>query len=233
MASNSPFQLEANLRQQVGKGASRRLRREEKVPAILYGGGKAPEPITLEHKAIAKSLENEAFYSHILTLKTGAETERVILKDVVRHAFKPRILHVDFQRVRADEKLNMNIPLHFIGETIAPGVKDAGGILSHIMNDVEVTCFPDDLPEFIEVDVSSLQLNDILHLSDLKLPKGVELVDLAHDDNKAVVSVHMPRIEEEPEPMEEAGAAPSQVPATAQKGEEEGESESEGKGKGQ
>jgi large subunit ribosomal protein L25 len=222
MASNSPFQLEATLRTQIGKGASRRLRREEKVPAILYGGGKAPQSLTLEHKAIAKSLENETFYSHILTLKTGAETERVILKDVSRHAFKPRILHVDFQRVRADEKLYMHIPLHFIGEEVAPGVKESGGIVSHIMNDVEVSCFPDDLPEFIEVDVSTLQINDILHLSDLKLPKGVELVDLTHHDDKAVVSVHMPRIEEEPTSSEET-PVPSQVPATAQKGENEGE----------
>lgn len=222
MATNKQFQVEAAVRQDIGKGASRRLRREEKVPGVLYGGGKPPLTLILEHKAISKSLENEAFYSHILTLKAGSESERVILKDVQRHAFKPRILHVDFQRVRADEKLHMHIPLHFIGNEAAPGVKDAGGMVSHIMSDVEVSCFPDDLPEFIEVDISHMQLNDILHLSDLKLPKGVELVALLHDDDKALVSVHMPRIEEEPAPIEEETLAPSEVPAIAQKAESEG-----------
>lgn len=226
MALNKQFQVEANVRQDIGKGASRRLRREEKIPGVLYGGGKDPLSLVLEHKSISKSLENEAFYSHILTLKTDAESERVILKAVQRHAFKPRILHVDFQRVRADEKLHMHIPLHFTGEEVAPGVKDDGGMVSHIMSDAEVSCFPDDLPEFIEVDISGMKLNDILHLSDLKLPKGVELVSLAHDDDKAVVSVHMPRIEEEPAPLEEA-PAPSEVPALAQKSESEGEGSQE------
>ncbi|VVC76700.1 50S ribosomal protein L25 [Aquicella siphonis] len=218
------FEIEATVRHDMGKGASRRLRREQKVPGVIYGGGKAPVALTFEHKHVAKSLENEAFYSHILTLKTGSESERVILKDVQRHPYKPRVTHVDFQRVRADEKLHMHIPLHFVGADKAPGVKDAGGLVSHIMSDVEIACLPDDLPEFIEVDISEMQLNQILHLSDIKLPKGVEIVALSHDDDKPVVSVHMPRVEEEPVVEETEAPAPSEVPAIAQKGEEaEGE----------
>ncbi len=222
MASKQKFELEAGVRHDMGKGASRRLRREEKVPGVIYGGGKAAQSLTLEHKHISKSLENEAFYSHILTLKTNGESERVILKDVQRHPYKPRVLHVDFQRVRADEKLHMHIPLHFVGGDKAPGVKDAGGIVSHIMSDVEVSCFPDDLPEYLELDISEMQLNQILHLSDIKLPKGVELVALAHGDDKPVVSVHIPRVEEEPVIPEEAPSA-SEVPAIAQKGDAEGD----------
>ncbi|MBV9575089.1 MAG: 50S ribosomal protein L25/general stress protein Ctc [Gammaproteobacteria bacterium] len=222
MASKHKFELEAHVRHDIGKGASRRLRREEKVPGVVYGGGKAPVSLLLEHKHVAKSLENEAFYSHILTLKTGTESERVILKDVQRHPYKPRVLHVDFQRIRADEKLHMHIPLHFIGADKAPGVKDAGGLVSHIMTDVEVACLPDDLPEFIEIDISGMQLNQILHLSDIQLPTGVELVALTHDDDKAIVSVHMPRVEEEPVIPEGAPTA-SEVPAIAQKAPNEGE----------
>lgn len=221
MASKQKFVLEASVRHDMGKGASRRLRREEKVPGVIYGGGKAPVSLTIEHKLIAKSLENEAFYSHILNLKTGSESERAILKAVQRHPYKPRIIHVDFQRVRSDEKLHMNIPLHFTGAEDAPGVKEAGGLVSHIMSDVEVSCFPDDLPESLALDISAMQLNDILHLSDIKLPKGVEIVALAHGDDKPVVSIHMPRIEEEPVAEETEAPAPSEVPASAQKGDEE------------
>jgi large subunit ribosomal protein L25 len=220
MASKIKFELDATVRHDMGKGASRRLRREEKVPGVVYGGGKDPVALTMEHKHIAKSLSHEAFYSHILTLKTGSDAERVILKDVQRHPYKPRIVHVDFQRVRADEKLHMHIPLHFVGAEIAPGAKDAGGIVSHIMSDVEISCLPDDLPEYIEVDISAMQLNDILHLSNLKLPKGVEIIALSHDDDKPVVSIHMPRIEEEPVAEETEAPAPSEVPAMAQKGDD-------------
>lgn len=227
MASKHKFEIEATVRQDIGKGASRRLRREANVPGVVYGGGKDPVSLTVEHKLIAKSLENEAFYSHILTLKTGSDSERVILKDVQRHPFKPRIMHVDFQRVRADEKLHMYIPLHFIGADVAPGVKDSGGMISHIINDVEVSCLPDNLPEYLEVDLTNMQLNQILHLSDIPLPKGVEIVALAHGDDKPVVSIHMPRVEEEPV-VEETEVPSADVPAIAQKGEDEG-SESAGK----
>ncbi len=219
MASNNKYEVEATVRQtqNIGKGASRRLRREEKLPGIVYGGGKSAIALTFDHNKVALALDNEAFYSRILTLKTDGEAERVVLKDVQRHPYKPRILHVDFQRVRSDEKLHMNVPIHFLGGDKAPGAKDAGGLVSHIMSDVEVSCFPDDLPEYLELDISNMQLNDILHLSDIPLPKGVELVALLHDNNKSVVSVHMPRVEQEPD----LTAAPisTEVPAIAQKSE--------------
>lgn len=219
MASKHKFEIEAAVRHDIGKGASRRLRREEKVPGVVYGGGENAVSLTFEHNKMAKALSNEAFYSHILTLKSDAKSERVILKAVQRHPCKPRILHVDFQRVRADEKLHMHVPLHFIGEEQAPGVKEAGGLVSHILSDVEIVCLPDNLPEYIELDISDMQLNQIKHLSDIKLPNGVELVALAHNDDKPVVSVHIPRVEEEPVVTEEA--VPSEVPASEQKAEGE------------
>ncbi len=226
MSAKQKFEVEAIVRHDIGKGASRRLRLTEKVPGVVYGGGKNAVSLTIEHNKLARSLDNETFYSHILTLITGGESERVILKDVQRHPYKPRILHVDFQRVRADEKIHMHIPLHFIGGDKAPGVKDAGGIISHIMSDVEISCLPDHLPESLTIDVSELQLNQILHLSDIKLPKGVEIVALTHGDDRSVVSVHMPRIEEEPVITDEAAAtAPSEVPALEQKTEAEIEAE--------
>ncbi len=217
-SNNNSFEVEATVRHEKGKGASRRLRHDEKVPGVVYGGGKAAISLTIEHKKIAKALLNEAFYSRILSLKIDAEAERVILKDVQRHPFKARIVHVDFQRVRKDEKLHMNVPLHFLGGDKAPGVK-AGGLISHITSDVEVSCFPDDLPEYLELDITDMQLNQILHLSDIKLPKGVELVALTHDDDKPVVSVHVPRAEEE---IPTEAPVASEVPAMAQKGDEEG-----------
>lgn len=220
MASSNQFEIEATIRHDIGKGASRRLRRSEKVPGVVYGGGKEPVSLSLLHKDIAKSLKNEAFYSHILTLRTTGDSERVVLKAVQRHPFKPQILHVDFQRVRADEKLHMHIPLHFVGGDDAPGVK-AGGLVSHIMSDIEVACLPDNLPEHIEIDISNMELNAIIHLSEIKLPQGVEIVALAHGDDRPVVSIHIPRVEEEPEPEETAEVPPAEVPATAQKGEGE------------
>ena len=219
MTAKKNFEVEATIRNDMGKGASRRLRRDDKVPGIVYGGGKDAVALTMEHNKISKSLETEAFYSHILVLKTGSDSERVILKDLQRHPYKAKITHVDFLRVRSDQKLHMHIPLHFIGGEECPGVKE-GGQVSHIMSDVEISCLPDNLPEYIEVDVSNMALNDIIHLSELKVPSGVEIVALAHDDDKPVVSVHIPRVEVEPEPVvaaEDAEAAPSEVPAMAQK----------------
>lgn len=220
--STKKFEVEAAVRSDIGRGASRRLRREESVPGIIYGGGKDSVALTLAHNKIAKSLENDAFYSHILTLKTGEETEKVILKDVQRHPFKPKILHIDFQRVRADEKIHMHVPIHFIGEDQAPGVKEGGGVISHIMSDVEVACFPDKLPEHIEVDVSTMQLNDTWHLSDLKLPEGVEIVALLHGNDKSIISIHIPRVEEEEVIPTEAPVA-TEVPAIAQKSDDKKE----------
>lgn len=188
------FELNAEKRADIGKGASRRLRRlQDKVPAILYGGEKEPLAITLEHRQVLKALENEAFYSHILTIKVGGKTEKVVLKDIQRHAFKPKVVHMDFQRVSGKTKLHMHVPLHFINEDIAPGVKTGGGMVNHLLTDVEVVCLPADLPEYIEVDLAKLDVNQALHLSDLKLPKGVELVALSHDHDLSVVNIQLPR----------------------------------------
>lgn len=218
--SKALYEVEASVRHGMGKGASRRLRREKQVPGVVYGANKAPVLLSIEHNKLSKALEHETFYSHILTLKTGTDSDRVILKAVQRHPFKPFIMHVDFQRINMNEKLHMHIPLHFIGGDEAPGVKE-GGQISHIMSDVEVSCLPADLPEFIEVDVSQMQMNEIIHLSNLKLPKGVEIVALLHEDDKPVVSVHMPRIEEEPTPEEAAEPLSPDVPAIAQKSPDE------------
>lgn len=216
--ATTKFEIEASLRSDKGKGASRRLRRNEMVPGVVYGGGKDPAPLTIPHKELIKSLKNEAFYSHILTLKIDGEAEKVVLKDLQRHPFKSIVMHVDLQRVRADEKLYMNIPLHFLNEDKAPGVKEGGGSVSHIMSDVEVACFPDKLPEFIEVDLINMQLNETLHLSDLKVGEGIELVELAHGNDRPVVSIHVPRAEEPEEIPTEAPVA-TEVPAMAQKAE--------------
>ncbi len=190
------FELEASVREDLGKGASRRLRHANKVPAVVYGAGEAASLITLDHNKVITALSHEAFYSHILTLKVDNKSETVILKDIQRNPAKPRIQHIDFLRIRADQKLQMHVPLHFKGEDAAPGLKE-GGVLSHIISDVEVSCLPADLPEFIEVDVSNLVMNDTLHLSQLTLPNGVELVALSHGEESndlPVVSVHKPRV---------------------------------------
>ncbi len=197
--SSLKFELDAELREDIGKGASRRLRHANQVPAVVYGADHPPVSLTLNHDKVAVALAHEAFYSHILTLKMGKKHEKVILKGIQRHPSRARIQHIDFLRIKADQKLKMNVPLHFLGEDKAPGIKE-GGIFSHLMSDVEVSCLPDNLPEFINVDVSNLGLDQSVHLSELNLPKGVELVALAHGvegHDQAIVSIHIPRIVEE------------------------------------
>jgi len=172
------FEINATARADTGKGASRRLRRTGQVPGIVYGAHKDPSMISLAHNELVQHLEHEAFYSHVLSLKLDERAERVVLKDLQRHPSKPFILHVDFLRVAEDEKLKLHVPLHFVGEGASPGVKQ-GGRASHSQTDVEVTCLPKDLPEFIEVDISALDTGETLHLSDLKLPEGVEITALS------------------------------------------------------
>ena len=198
------FELVAEFRETQGKGASRRLRHDGKVPAILYGGHADARALTLSHQKLLIMLDNERFYSTILNLKVGDESQAAILKDVQRHPFKNAIVHVDFQRVEENEKIRISVPLHFKGEAVSPGVKSQGGIVSHMRNEAEISCLPKDLPEFIEVDVSALSLNESIHLSQLKVPAGVTLVELAKED-AAVVAIHSPRAEE-PEPTVEAAA---------------------------
>jgi large subunit ribosomal protein L25 len=203
------FELVAEFRETQGKGASRRLRHEGKVPAILYGGHADARTLTLNHQKLLIMLDNERFYSTILSLKVGDQTQAAILKDVQRHPFKNAIVHIDFQRVQEDEKIRISIPLHFTGAAVSPGVKSQGGIVSHMRNETEITCLPKDLPEFIEVDISGLSINESIHLSQLKVPEGVTLVDLAKDD-VAVVAIHSPRAEE---PEATAAAAVGAAPA--------------------
>lgn len=186
------FVLNAEKRDEQGKGASRRLRRAGMVPAIIYGAGKEPATISLNHNEVIRQLENEAFYSHILTLKIGGTEEQAILRDMQRHPSKPYVTHMDFQRVSATDKIRVLVPVHFINEDACVGVKQGGGVLNHLMTEVEVQCLPKDLPEFIEVDVAGLNVGDTIHLSNLKLGKGVEIVELLHGDehDNAVVACH-------------------------------------------
>jgi large subunit ribosomal protein L25 len=190
------FVLNAKPRTDMGKGASRRLRRTGKIPAILYGGNKEATSLELDHNELLKNLEHEAFYSRVLTVSINNQQEKAILKDLQRHPFRPAVLHVDLQRVSETEKITVHAPLHFINEDRCIGVKQGGGVISHHVIEVEIRCLPKDLPEFIEIDLANLNLNDVVHLSDLALPPGVELVALAHGGSEhdlSIVSVHLPR----------------------------------------
>ncbi|MFL2546119.1 MAG: 50S ribosomal protein L25/general stress protein Ctc [Candidatus Rariloculaceae bacterium] len=191
------FELKIEPREGRGKAESRRLRRSGKVPAIMYGGGQEPAAIMLEKDRLQVQMEKEAFYTSIVTLSDGKDSQAVIVKDVQRHPARPHVLHLDFQRILADEKITLNVPIHFLGEEESIGVREQGGEISHILTDVEISCLPKDLPEYLELDVTNLELNQLLHLSDLKAPEGVELTALAHDQDPAVISINPPRREEE------------------------------------
>ena len=204
----SLFDVIAEVRTDMGKGASRRLRRAGLVPAIVYGSDAEPQCLSLPHNEVQKHLAHEAFYSHILNLKVGSETTKVVLRDIHRHPGKPVILHMDFQRIDAKKPIRVQVPLHFIGGDIAVGVK-AGGMVSHERTEVAIDVLPGDLPEFIEVDISSLDIGDSLHLSDLKLPASAVLLDLAKGDeyDQPVVAIHEQKREEEPEAGADESAA--------------------------
>ncbi len=191
--SNS-FEFKAELRDDTGKGASRRLRRAGLVPGIIYGTHKEPVMITLLHNELIHNLEQEAFYSHILGIELGGKKEKVVLKDLQRHPSKPFILHVDFLRIDEKEAIRVNVPLHFMNEDIAPGVK-AGGRISHMLTEVEVSCLPKNLPEFIEIDLAAVEVGEAIHLSEINLPEGVVIPALAQTPSRdlAVVSIHAPR----------------------------------------
>lgn len=203
------FEVNVELREDLGKGASRRLRRlEDRIPGIVYGAGKKPQAISLSHKEIIKHLEDEAFYSHILTLKAGKKSEKVILKDLQRHPFKPKVTHADFMRISATQKLQTSVPLHFINEEDCPGVKE-GGVVNHSYTTVEVSCLPKNLPEYIEVDMANAEMDSIVHLSDIVLPTGVEIVELSHgaDHDQAVATIHKTRAAVSDTEGEEGGEA--------------------------
>ncbi len=210
--------LNAELRTDMGKGASRRLRRADKLPAIVYGAGKDPQNLTLEQKDVQYQLQNEAFFTQVLELNVGGKSEEVLLRDLQHHPYRQDILHADFQRVDAAKEVHVNVPLHFINEDVSVGVKQEGGAISHVVTEVEVVCLPKDIPEFIEVDLSDMHMGDILHLSDLKMPAGVEVLALKHGEehDTAVANIHARKggeeiageeggAEEEAAPREEGG----------------------------
>jgi len=203
------FELQAEIREDLGKGASRRLRRlANLVPAIIYGGNRDPQPLTLVRKDLEKALENEAFYSHVLTIRVGSEEQKAILKDLQRHPAKESVMHADFLRVDDKTMVKVHVPIHFVNEDKCHGVKVQGGLIQHQATDVEVQCLPADIPEFIEVDMLEVHTGQIIHLSDIALPKGVTSVALAlgEDHDLAVASVIAPRggSDEEETPAPEA-----------------------------
>ncbi len=200
------FEVQAELRTDLGKGASRRLRHAGNVPAIMYGAGGEPVSLQIDHNKFIRHLAEEAFYAHILTLVIDGKKNKVVLKDLQRHpASDVRIMHADFLRIDAKQAMTMVVRLHFLGGDDAPGVK-AGGAVSHLMTDVEISCLPKDLPEYINVDISALELDASIHLSELVLPKGVTLTALSHGQkeelaegerssyDQAVVNIHTPRV---------------------------------------
>jgi large subunit ribosomal protein L25 len=222
------FELDIEPREMLGKGASRRLRRtENKVLGVIFGGDEKSQPITLEYHHVKKALENEAVYSHILTLNHKGTKQKVVLKDIHRHPYKARILHMDFMRINENKAITMHVPLHFVGQETAPGVVTAGGIVTHHMVELEIKCLPRDLPEYIEIDLSNAELDTVVHLSQINLPKGVDMVAVVHghEDDLPVVSIHKPRmiVEETSEVEVAPGEVPSETGnAEASKGNEGG-----------
>ncbi len=207
--SEIDFNLSAEPRKETGTSAMRKMRRAGQLPGVVYGAGGDAVPITLSGLEVSRHLEHEAFYSHVLNLKLKGkrEKEQVILRSVQRHPVRSDVLlHIDLQRISKDAKIKMTIPLHFKGEDIAPGVKEQSGLISHLMTEVEVSCLPSDLPEFIEVDISELHIGELVHLSDLAIPEGLELVELSHGHDHAVATIHVRKeepIEEEEVEVEE------------------------------
>lgn len=229
------FHLIAELREVQGKGASRRLRHEGKVPAILYGGGRPPRMLAFDHNKVTRELQSESFYSSILNIKVDDKSQAAIVKDIQRHPSKPQILHMDFQRIVEDQKIRMYVPIHYLNADVAIGVKQEGGSVSRLITDVEVSCLPRHLPEYFEVDIANLKLNEMLYLSDIPLPEGVEIPQLAHgdeSDDEPIVSIQYIREEIIEEPIEalEAAVVEGEVPegeeAAPAEGAAEGEEES-------
>ncbi|MGZ5040333.1 MAG: 50S ribosomal protein L25/general stress protein Ctc, partial [Usitatibacter sp.] len=204
------IEIKAEPRSVQGTGASRRLRRESKVPGVIYGASKEAQAIQLDHKELWFKLKMEAFHASILDMHLGDEKSQVVLRDYQMHPFKPLILHADFLRVAADKKIHMRVPLHFVNAEISPGVKVAGGLVQHVMNELEILSLPKDLPEFIEVDLSNLQAGHSLHLSGVKLPPGVEAIS-PKDEDPTVATIVIPKVMTADEEAAElaATAAPS------------------------
>ena len=211
------IEINARKREAQGTGASRRLRNMGMVPGILYGGDKDPVNLELDHQALILNLRNERFHASILTLDLAGSKEQVLLRAVNMHPFKLQVQHVDFQRVSKDKKIHMKVPLHFVNADKSPGVKEQGGVVSHILNELDIACFPDDLPEFIEVDLSNLAVGNSIHARQLALPKGVEL-SLHKAEDPVVATVVVPQLvtEDEEKVAEAAVVSAAEVPTTAQ-----------------
>jgi len=224
------IEITARKRETQGTGAARRLRRKGLVPGIVYGGDKDALNIEVDHKALYLNLRNERFHASILTLEVGGAKEQVLLRSVNMHPYKPQVQHVDFQRVLKNKKLHMKVPLHFVNAEKSPGVKDQGGVASHVLNELDISCLPDDLPEFIEVDLGNLAVGNSVHARDLALPKGVELA-IGKAENPVIATVVVPTLvtEEEEAAAAAAAVAPSEIPTTEQAAEpKEGEAAGEG-----
>lgn len=219
---STDYQIDAEPRTVSGKSASRRYRRAGKIPAVVYGAGKENVSLLLDHHDIFHKLETEGFHSAIIRIKFGRRVEQAILRDVQMDPVKANVLHVDFQRVSATEKLHIAVPIHFVGGEDAPGVRNEGGIMSHTLNEVDVSCLPADLPEYLEVDVSGLHLHEAAYLSDLKVPSGVEITALQHEgEDQIVATVYAPQLEVEEEELEAEGEG------VVEEAEVEGEGEAE------
>ncbi len=226
------IEISAEKRELQGKGASRRLRGSGKVPGIIYGGENPAQPIELDHNDLYHQLKLEAFHASILTMSVEGQKEKVLLRDIQMHPFKPQVLHIDFQRVASNKKIHMKVPLHFINEDIAPGVKLAGGLVSHVLTELDVSCLPKDLPEFISVDVGELAAGNTIHLSNLQLPEGVEIPSLIKGEDLPVATIAIPRAVAAEEAA--GGIAAGDVPTSVQKKEgvaKEGEKKDAGKKK--
>lgn len=224
------FEISAAKREVQGTGASRRLRRRDKVPGIVYGGAEGPVNIELDHKDLFQNLRNEKFHASILTLDLAGAKQQVLLRAVNMHPFKLQVQHVDFQRISKDRKIHMRVPLHFVNAEKSPGVKEQGGIASHVLNELDIVCFPDELPEYIEVDLGNLSVGHSIHVRDLQLPKGVDLV-LHKSENPVAATVVIPALvtEEEEAAQAAAAVAPAEVPTTEQAAApKEGEAPAEG-----
>ena len=219
----SDFTLTASVRHDLGKGASRRLRRANlEVPAIVYGGESAPQPVSLEKSAFYKAIEDESFFSSVIDLVVDGKSEQVVVRDLQRHPYKPLVTHADFLRVDATHEITMNVPLHVVGEEQCKGIKDQDGELHVLSNEIQISCLPKNLPDFLEVDISEVELGTTLHLSDLKVPAGVTLVDLTHgeDHDNAILSISKPKVRVEEDEEGESAEGEQEDEEKGDKGEE-------------
>lgn len=215
------IEVTAFPRTSQGKGASRRLRATGRVPGVIYGAGKDADSVEFDHKALLRHLKLEAFHSSILDMTVEGKKDRVLLRDFQMHPFKEQVQHVDFQRIDPKKKIHMAVPLHFMNAEISPGVKVGKGVVQHIINELEILCLPDDLPEYIEVDLKDLELGSSIHVSELNLPKGVEPLSRLKADDPAVVTVQVPRevaVEEVAAPVTEITAQAPEAAAGAAAG---------------